>query len=268
MQYQLRDDIFARSLGGGTREDSALETISSSSPPAKVLCHYGFCRLLRGCFTRHAQRRQAKSRTRSVWEFSMAIGERVGVIQALFRNAMRFSSITIALSQCARRFGAAGLFLLASLAFDGNDSPMLGRSVSVDRSKTNSPLSRGATSFIIRLTDPARERRFTFVNENAAAEGQLSIAVSNHSLAADSPKWSTVEGAIRFRHKRLFLVSLVGVEANYVRLTFRVEVPDGNGSNDFSRDHPRRKDPAAPSASALLRGLTAEQPLTTATLRP
>jgi len=194
---------------------------------------------------------------------------RVGVIQALFRNAMRFSSITIALSQCARRFGAAGFFLLTSVAFAGNDSPTLGRSVKINRLKTSYALPRGATSFIIRLTDPAQERSFTFVNENAAAEGQLSIAVSNHPLAADSTKWSTVEGAIRFRHKRLFTVSLVGVEANYVRLTFRVEVPDGNGSNDFSRDHPRRQDPAARSAAALLREIpTAEQPSTTAMLRP
>lgn len=191
------------------------------------------------------------------------------MIQALCRNAMRFSSITIALLQSARRFGAAGLFLLASVAFAGNDSPILGRSVSVDRLKTSYALPRGATSFIIRLTDLAQERSFTFVNENAAAEGRLSIAVSNHSLAADSPKWSPVEGAIRFRHKRLFMVSLVGVEANYVRLTFRVEVPDGNGSNDFSRDHLRRKDPAALTASALLRGiLAAEQPAATAMLRP
>jgi len=182
---------------------------------------------------------------------------------------MNFSSITIALLQCARRFGAAGLFLLASVAFAGNDSPTLGHSVSINRLKTSYALPRGASSFIIQLTDAAQERRFTFVNENAAAEGQLSIAVSNHSLAADSPKWSTVKGAIRFRHKRLFMVSLVGVEANYVRLTFRVEVPGGNGSNDFSRDHPRRKDPAALSASPLLREiLTAEQPSTTAMLRP
>ena len=47
-------------------------------------------------------------------------------------------------------------------------------------------------------------------------------------------------GAIRFRHKRLFAVSLVGVEAKYVRLPFQVEVPDGDTKNDFSADHPRR----------------------------
>jgi hypothetical protein len=192
---------------------------------------------------------------------------RVGVIQALFRNAMRFSSIAIALLQSARRFGATGLFFLMSVAFAGNDSPTLGRSVRINRLKTSYALPRGATSFIIRLNEQAQERRFTLVNENAAAEGQLLIAVSSRSLAADSPKWSTVKGAIRFRHKRLFTVSLVGVEANYVRLTFRVEVPDGNGSNDFPRDHPRRKDPAARSASTSLpRILTAEHPSMTAML--
>ena len=66
------------------------------------------------------------------------------------------------------------------------------------------------------------------------------IAVSNQPLVADSPLWSAVEGAIRFRHKRLFAVSLVGVEAKYVRLTFQVEVPDGDTKNDFSVDHLRR----------------------------
>ena len=72
-----------------------------------------------------------------------------------------------------------------------------------------------------------------FVNENAVAEGQLLIAVSNQPLVADSPFWSAVEGAIRFRHKRLFALSLVGVEAKYVRLTFQIEASDGNTRNDF-----------------------------------
>ena len=71
--------------------------------------------------------------------------------------------------------------------------------------------------------DPVEDRSFTFVNKNAVAEGQLLIAVSNPPLVADSPSWSAVEGAIRFRHKRFFALSLVGVEAKYVRLTFQIE---------------------------------------------
>ena len=146
---------------------------------------------------------------------------------------MRFSLITIASLQFARRFGAAGLFLLASVAFGGKDSPIRDRSVNINGMRTSYALPRGATSFIIRLTDSAGDRDFTFVNKNAAAEGRLLIAVSNEDLAADSPRWSTVEGAIRFRQKRVFTVSLVGVDANYVRLTFQVEMPDGNGNHNF-----------------------------------
>jgi len=182
---------------------------------------------------------------------------------------MGFSSIAIASLQRARRFGAAGLFLLGSVAMAGSDSPILARSLSINGMRTGYALPRGATSFIIRLAGPAQDRSFTFVNENAAAEGQLLIAVSNQPLAVDSPLWRTVEGTIRFRHKRLFTLSLVGVEANYVRLTFQVEAADGNARNDFSVDFSRRKDAGTLSASALVRGIpTADQSSTTETLRP
>jgi hypothetical protein len=60
------------------------------------------------------------------------------------------------------------------------------------------------------------------VNENLVADGRLSIAVSDQQLAAKSPLWSTVAGTILFRHKHRFALSLVGVDANYVRLTFDV----------------------------------------------
>src|SRR4029077_16177797 len=62
-----------------------------------------------------------------------------------------------------------------------------------------------------------------FVNENAAARGDLKIAVSNYRLPAKSAKWTEVEGVIPFARKRLFNLSLLGVEAKYVRLSFHVE---------------------------------------------
>ncbi len=86
----------------------------------------------------------------------------------------------------------------------------------------NYALPRGTSSFVIRLANPEAKRCFTFVNENSVADGQLSIAVSDRQLAAESPLWSTVAGAISFRRKRRFALSLVGVDANYVRLTFNV----------------------------------------------
>ena len=83
---------------------------------------------------------------------------------------MRFSSIAIALLQHARRFGAAGLFLLGSVALAESDSPSLARNLSINGMKTGYALPRGASSFIIRLAGPAQDRSFTFVNENATAE--------------------------------------------------------------------------------------------------
>jgi len=170
---------------------------------------------------------------------------------------MPFSLITLGSLQCARRLGAAGMFFLGSVLLAGNNSPLLGRSLSINGIQTAYALPRGATSFVIRLPGPAKDRSLYFVNQNAAAQGQLLIAVSNQPLLADSPFWSAVEGAIRFRHKRLFAVSLVGVEAKYVRLTFQVEVPDRGTKNDFSAAHLRRDDTVVPNASALPRKLVA-----------
>jgi hypothetical protein len=116
--------------------------------------------------------------------------------------------------------------------------------VRINGMKTSCALPRGATSFIIRLTGRAQNRSFNFVNENAAAEEELLIAVSDQSLVADTPRWSTVKGTIRFRHKRLFTVSLVGIEANFLRLSFRVEAPKENVKTHFSIDQPRPKYPA------------------------
>jgi len=153
----------------------------------------------------------------------------------LSRKAMRFSSIAIASLQHARRFGAAGMFLLGSVVLAGSDSPILRRSLSTNGIQTVYALPRGATSFVIRLPGPAKDRSLYFVNQNAATQGQLLIAVSNQPLVADSPLWSAVEGAIRFRHKRFFTLSLVGVDAKYVRLTFHIETPGGNTRDDFHR---------------------------------
>ena len=172
---------------------------------------------------------------------------RTGVIQAFSSNAMRSFSIAVASLQRARRFGAAaGLFLLGSVALSGRDSPILGRSLSINGMETSYAFPRGATSFIIRLPGPVRDRSFTFVNENAVAEGQLLIAVSNRPLVADSPLWSAVEGAIRFRHRKFFTLSLVGVEAKYVRVTFQIDAPDGNAR---SVAYLRRQDTGTSNAS-------------------
>jgi hypothetical protein len=84
-------------------------------------------------------------------------------------------------------------------------------------------LQEGETNFVIELPGVAVPDRFTFLNENGKARGELKISVSNQRLAPNSSGWREVEGAIPFVHKRLFGVSLLGIEAKYVRLSFRVE---------------------------------------------
>jgi hypothetical protein len=98
-------------------------------------------------------------------------------------------------------------------------------SLLMNDAKIRYALRRGETSFIIHLAAEDKRRGFTLENENMAAEGRLLIAVSNERLAANNPKWSAVAGAIPFRHKRLFDLSLIGVEAEFVKLTFQVEDP-------------------------------------------
>jgi hypothetical protein len=93
----------------------------------------------------------------------------------------------------------------------------------LDNDTISCSLPEGDTTFIISLVRGSPLDRFTFINENTAAQGELRIAVSNEKLSADSDKWTPVDGATSFKHKRLFSVSVLGVDAKYIRLTFHVE---------------------------------------------
>jgi hypothetical protein len=97
--------------------------------------------------------------------------------------------------------------------------------VIMDDDTVSCPLPTGETTFVIKLPTTSLLDRFTFVNENAAAAGELKIAVSNSKLPAGSPKWQPVDGSISFTNKRLFNLSILGVEARYVRLSFHVHRP-------------------------------------------
>jgi len=92
----------------------------------------------------------------------------------------------------------------------------------MDDDTLSCPLQEGDTTFIISFPKTSLLDRFTFVNENAAVQGEMRIAVSNYRLPADSPKWTDVSGKTEFTSKRLFNLSMVGVEARYVKLSFRV----------------------------------------------
>src|SRR5947209_9123592 len=93
----------------------------------------------------------------------------------------------------------------------------------LDGNTVSCALKQGETTFIIALPAAATSDRFTFLNENAAACGELRIAVSNSPLPADSPKWTEVDGIVPFAHKRLFKLSMLGVETKFVRLSFKVD---------------------------------------------
>jgi hypothetical protein len=112
---------------------------------------------------------------------------------------------------------------------DGQDAPAALKSqaekniLTLDNNTVSCSLPEGDTTFIISLVRSSPLDRFTLINENLAARGELRIAVSNEKLSADSDKWTPVDGAVSFKRKRLFNVSMLGVEAKYIRLTFHVE---------------------------------------------
>src|SRR5438445_3093428 len=93
----------------------------------------------------------------------------------------------------------------------------------VDTDTISCVLKEGETTFIIELPNNAPRDRFTFLNENADACGELRIAVSDSQLPVGSPKWTEVDGIVPFAHKRLFKLSMLGVDTKFVRLSFRVD---------------------------------------------
>src|SRR5438067_13550875 len=105
----------------------------------------------------------------------------------------------------------------------------------MEQNTVSSPLPDGDTTFIIFLARSSTLDRFTFINENKPARGELRIAVANEKLSADSDKWTSVDGAVSFQRKRLFNVSMLGVEAKYVRLTFHIEHEENVGRVSASK---------------------------------
>jgi hypothetical protein len=120
--------------------------------------------------------------------------------------------------ECVTRRGAeAGL--------DGKATAVLVR----DDGSISCPLVGGETTFVVALPTGAALDHLSFVNGNTAARGELRIAVANENLPVDSASWLPVEGNVPFEHKRRFDVSLMGVDAKFVRVTFAVA--DDNATN-------------------------------------
>ena len=95
-------------------------------------------------------------------------------------------------------------------------------SLLLDDDTLNYPLPEGDTTFILSFPRTAVLDRFTFVNENASAAGEMTIAVSDYRLPAQSPKWNVAKQSAPFTGQRLIDVSLLGTEARYVKLSFHV----------------------------------------------
>jgi len=129
------------------------------------------------------------------------------------------------------RVATAGTFFLATLNCTGESSAAGHRDCRNGAGQLSYVLPAGATSLIVRLIASARDRNVTVINRNPTADGELSIAVSDRLLAAESSEWRPVVGTIPFRRKRLFRVSLVGVEAKFVRLRFQVDASSQDSNN-------------------------------------
>jgi hypothetical protein len=92
----------------------------------------------------------------------------------------------------------------------------------LDDDTLNYPLAEGDTTFVLSFPRTSMLDRFTFVNENGSASGEITVAVSNYRLPARSSKWIAVNSGGSFTGKRLFDLSLAGTEARYVKLSFHV----------------------------------------------
>src|SRR5207249_1021034 len=127
----------------------------------------------------------------------------------------------------------------------------------VDPDTVSCVLREGETTFIIELPKNAPHDRFTFLNENAEACGELRIAVSDSPLPADSPKWTEVDGIVPFAHKRLFKLSILGVETKFVRLSFKV---DGQRQNSARVSDPFRNSALAAAINSNFARLHTYEP--------
>lgn len=139
---------------------------------------------------------------------------------------------------------------------DGRVSPVANLGVSnpgapalmMDDETISCALPEGQTTFIIPIFKAALLDRFTLVNQNAAACGVFEISVSNSHLPADSPKWNQVGGIVPFAHKRLFNLSMLGVEAKYMKLSFHIEKASQRTGLGLYRDENEPADAIAKTA--------------------
>jgi hypothetical protein len=112
-----------------------------------------------------------------------------------------------------------GRVVTVPIASDANDNPA---ALVLDDNTLSCPLPVGENTFIVSLPRISVLERFAFINQSAAGQGEFELAVSNYRLGSNDPKWKIVQASTRFGGQRLLSVSLPGVEAKYVRLSFHV----------------------------------------------
>lgn len=112
-----------------------------------------------------------------------------------------------------------GRVVTVPIASDANDNPA---ALVLDDNTLSCPLAVGENTFIVALPHISVLERFAFINQNGVGQGEFELAVSNYRVGSNDPKWATVQASTRFGGQRLLSISIPGVEAKYVRLSFHV----------------------------------------------
>jgi len=126
-------------------------------------------------------------------------------------SRIRFRGLVISLALMVLMFPTQQLPAHTAVCLTLNDKPL------------HYSLQEGETTLIVRVPNASLLERFSLVNENSRVHGELKIAVAASRLPINDPKWVLVSGNVAFAHKRCFNLSMVGVEAKYVKLSFHVE---------------------------------------------
>jgi hypothetical protein len=84
-------------------------------------------------------------------------------------------------------------------------------------------LARGDNTFLIALHDISILDRFTFINENPETAGTVQIFVSNYRIEPNDNRWIKSDRKLAFSDQRFISMSLAGVEAKYVKISFVVK---------------------------------------------
>lgn len=128
-------------------------------------------------------------------------------------------------SKCGRDRFIIALAAIAMLLPIQQSAAQNNTSLTLEDKPLHYSLPEGETTLIIQIPKESLLEHFTFINEETI-RGALKIAVATSPLRATDPNWNTVSGDIAFAHKRHFNLSMVGVDARYVKLSFHVTKED------------------------------------------